>query len=229
VEPTEKLPMTTMACHKIHIFAEDEMTFKAPIFDPEQFNKYGQAAEIVKLHIRMLAVTDDFTDTMPSHHNFVKSATESEDPPLNVSRSKGDQGTQLEALTEGKDSDARQDEGVHDDRHQKFTAPSHEITSPIDAAHKSIAMGEQNHRVKTCFIMFDEAHKGDVSKLYSETGDDNESSKRATEMIIMMHSTDTLKSAYSLRATVNTDDMRGIGSSKSCRQQAAAVPQGTGG
>jgi hypothetical protein len=26
-EPTDKLPMTTMACHKIHIFAEDEVTF----------------------------------------------------------------------------------------------------------------------------------------------------------------------------------------------------------
>jgi HSP90 family molecular chaperone len=131
VEPTEKLPMTTMACHKIHIFAEDEMTFKAPIFDPEQFNKYGQAAGIVELHIRMIIVTNDLADMMPSHHNLVKSATESEDPPLNVSRSKEDQGRQLEALTEGRDSDARQDKGVHNDRHQQFT-------SPIDTAHKNI-------------------------------------------------------------------------------------------
>ena len=67
-------------------------------------------------------------------------------------------------------------------------------------------MGEQYHRIKTCLIVFDEAHKGDVSKLYSETDDDNVSSKRATEMTIMMHNTDTLKSAYLLRATVNTDD-----------------------
>jgi hypothetical protein len=128
----EKLRMTTMACNKIHIFTEAEVTFKAPIFDPGQFNKYGQAARIVKLHIRIIIVTDDFTDMMPSHHNLVESATESEDPPLKVSRSKEDQGRQLEALTEGKDSDNRQDEGVHDGRHQKFTAPNHEITSPID-------------------------------------------------------------------------------------------------
>jgi HSP90 family molecular chaperone len=116
----------------------------------------------------MFFVTDDFMDMMPSYHNLVKSVTESEDPPLNVSRSKGDQGRQIEALTEGKDSDARQDEGVHDDRHQKFTVPNHEITSPIDAAYKSIAMGEQNHGAKSCLIMFDEAHKGDVSKLYRD-------------------------------------------------------------
>ena len=71
----------------------------------------------------------------------------------------------------------------------------------MNATYKSIAMGEQNHGVKTCLIMFDEAHK-----LYSETDNDNVSSKRATEMTIMMHNTDTLKSAYSLRATVNVDD-----------------------
>ena len=57
-----------------------------PTATPEQFNKHGQPAEIVKLHIRRIFVTDDFTDMMPSYHNLVKSVTESEDPPLNVSR-----------------------------------------------------------------------------------------------------------------------------------------------
>ena len=196
--------MTTMACHKIHIFAEDEVTCKAPIFDPdsqppEQFNKYGQAAEIVKLHIRMFFVTDDFTDMMPSYHNLVKSVSESEDPPLDVSRSKG--------TREDSSMPSQREKILISDKMKEYTmTATRSSPRPIDAAYKSIAMGEQNHGVKTCLIMFDEAHKGDVSKLYNETDDDNVSSKRATEMTIMMHNTDTLKSAYSLRATVNVDD-----------------------
>ena len=201
------------------IHAKDGVAFKSLLFDPDRqppghFNKYGQAAEMIKRHIRWIFVTDDFTDIMPSYHNLVKSVTESEDPPLNVSRYKGDQGRQLEALTEREDSDARQDEGVHDDRHQKFTAPNHEITSPIDAAYNSIAVGEQNHRVKACLIkktveeaiIIDEAHKGDMSKLYSEADNDNVSSKSTTEVTVMMHNTATLKSAHLLKATVNIDD-----------------------
>jgi hypothetical protein len=138
---------------------------------------------------------------MPSYRNFVESITETDDPPLNFSKSKRDQGRQLEALTEGEDPDNRQHEGVHDDHHQKFTLPNHEITCPMNATYKSIALGEQNHGVKTCLIMFDEAHK-----LYSKTVNDNVSSKSATEMTGMMHNTATLKSAYSLNATVNTED-----------------------
>jgi hypothetical protein len=76
MEPPDKLPMTTTACDKINIFAEGEVTFKSLIFDPdsqppEQFNKHGQAAEIIKLYIRRVLVTDDFTDMMTSYHNFV--------------------------------------------------------------------------------------------------------------------------------------------------------------
>jgi HSP90 family molecular chaperone len=159
-------PMT-----QIHYIAENKVTFKSLIFDPdnqplEQFNKHRQATEMIKLHIRRVFVTNDFADRMPSDYNFVQNVLESDDPPLNVSRSKGEQGRQLEALTEG----------VHDVHHQKFTLSNHEITSPVNATYKSIAMGEQNHRVKACLIkkaveetiMFDEAHKGDVSKLYTE-------------------------------------------------------------
>jgi hypothetical protein len=199
-------PMT-----QIHNIAEDGVAFKSLLFDPDsqppgQFNKHGQAAEMIKLYIRRVFVTDDLTDMMPSDHNFVKNFMESNDPPLNANRSKRDQGRQLEALTEEKDSDDRQDEGVHDDHHQKFTLPNHEITSPMNATYKSIAMGEQNYGVKNCLIMFDEAHKGDVSKLYSETDNDTVSCKSATETTVMMHNTATLKSAYSLKATVDTDD-----------------------
>jgi hypothetical protein len=61
-------------------------------------------------------------EMMPSDHNFVKNVMRSNDPPLNISRSKEEQCKQLEALTEG----------VHDVHHQKFTLSNHEITSPVD-------------------------------------------------------------------------------------------------
>jgi hypothetical protein len=54
VEPTDRLYMTTTACDNINIFAEGEVTFKSLIFDPDsqppgQFDKHGQAAEIINL------------------------------------------------------------------------------------------------------------------------------------------------------------------------------------
>jgi HSP90 family molecular chaperone len=140
---------------------------------------------MIKLHIRKVFVTNDFADMMPSNYNFVQNVLESDDHPLNVSRSKGEQGRQLEALTKG----------VHNVHHQKFTLSNHEITSHVNATYKSIAMGEQNHRVKTCLVMFDEVHK-----LYSETDNDNVSSKSTTEMTDMVHNTATIKS------TIYTDD-----------------------
>jgi HSP90 family molecular chaperone len=146
-----------------------------------------------KMYIRWIFITDDPADMMPNYHNAVESITESDDPPLNVSRSKRDQGRQLKAN--------RQCEGVHDDNRQRFTLPNHEITCPMNATYENIAMEEQNHGVKTCLIMFDEAHN-----LYSETDNDNVSSKSATEMTGMMYNTATLKPAYSLRSTVSADD-----------------------
>jgi hypothetical protein len=169
-------PMT-----QIHYIAENEVTFKSLIFDPdsqppELFNKHEPAAEMNKLYTRGVFVTDDFMDMMASEHNSVKSVSESDTTLLNVSRSKGVQGRQLEALTEEEDSDDRQDEGAHDDRHQKFTLPNHEITSPANATYRSIAVGEQNHGVKAYLIekavdeavMFNDAHKEDVPKWYGE-------------------------------------------------------------
>jgi hypothetical protein len=71
----------------------------------------------------------------------------------------------------------------------------------MNATYKSIAMREQNHEVKTCLIMFDEAHK-----LYSETDNDNVSNKSATEVTVMMNNTATLRPVYPLNATVNAED-----------------------
>ena len=142
-------PMT-----QIHNITENKVTFKSIIMYPDSqlfpdlFNKHKQAAEMTELYTRGVFITDDFMDMMPNDHIFVKSVNKSDNPPLNVSRSKRVQERLLEDLTERKDSDDRQDEGVHDDHHQKLTLPNNEITSPMNAAHKSTALGEQNHGVK---------------------------------------------------------------------------------
>merc|ERR1712106_456910 len=79
-------PMT-----QTHFIAEGEVTFKSLLFVPntqpsEQFNKYGQAAENIKLYVRRVFITDDFKDMMPSYLSLVKGVVDSDDLPLNVSR-----------------------------------------------------------------------------------------------------------------------------------------------
>merc|ERR1712051_170811 len=79
-------PMT-----QTHFIAEGEVTFKSLLFVPskqesEQFNKYGQAQENIKLYVRRVFITDDFKDMMPNYLSFVKGAVDSDDLPLNVSR-----------------------------------------------------------------------------------------------------------------------------------------------
>merc|ERR1719512_558794 len=74
-----------------HFIAEGEVTFKSLLFVPnsqpsEQFNKYGQAAENIKLYVRRVFITDDFKDMMPNYLSFVKGVVDSDDLPLNVSR-----------------------------------------------------------------------------------------------------------------------------------------------
>merc|ERR1719153_1179832 len=79
-------PMT-----QTHFIAEGEVTFKSLLFVPnnqpsEQFNKYGQAAENIKMYVRRVFITDDFTDMMPKYLQFVRGVVDSDDLPLNVSR-----------------------------------------------------------------------------------------------------------------------------------------------
>merc|ERR1712212_1237304 len=67
------------------------VTFKSLLFVPnsqpsEQFNKYGQAQENIKLYVRRVFITDDFKDMMPNYLSFVKGVVDSDDLPLNVSR-----------------------------------------------------------------------------------------------------------------------------------------------
>jgi len=68
-----------------------EVTFKSLLFVPntqasEQFNKYGQTNENIKLYVRRVFITDDFKDMMPNYLSFVKGVVDSDDLPLNVSR-----------------------------------------------------------------------------------------------------------------------------------------------
>jgi heat shock protein beta len=74
-----------------HFVAEGEVTFKSLLFVPvsqatENFNKYGNTDEQIKLYVRRVFITDDFKDMMPSYLSFVRGVVDSDDLPLNVSR-----------------------------------------------------------------------------------------------------------------------------------------------
>jgi len=76
---------------RIHFVAEGEVTFKSLMFVPgaqqsEEFNKYGQKKDSIKLYVRRVFITDDFQDMMPNYLSFVRGVVDSDDLPLNVSR-----------------------------------------------------------------------------------------------------------------------------------------------
>jgi len=74
-----------------HFIAEGEVTFKSLLFVPvnqksEEFQKYGDQDEQIKLYVRRVFITNDFKDMMPTYLSFVKGVVDSDDLPLNVSR-----------------------------------------------------------------------------------------------------------------------------------------------
>lgn len=74
-----------------HFVAEGEVTFKSLLFVPvnqksEEFQKYGNQDEQIKLYVRRVFITNDFRDMMPTYLSFVKGVVDSDDLPLNVSR-----------------------------------------------------------------------------------------------------------------------------------------------
>jgi len=76
---------------KTHFVAEGEVTFKSILFVPETaphniFNDYGTKTSHIKMFVRRVFITDDFTEMMPKYLNFVKGVVDSDDLPLNVSR-----------------------------------------------------------------------------------------------------------------------------------------------
>lgn len=76
---------------KIHFVAEGEVTFKAVMFVPEtqpqdSFNRYGTSTDNIKLYVRRVFITDEFTDMLPKYLSFLQGIVDSDDLPLNVSR-----------------------------------------------------------------------------------------------------------------------------------------------
>lgn len=76
---------------KTHFIAEGEVTFKSLLFVPkvnptDSFNRYGTRTDNIKLFVRRVFITDDFTDMMPSYLSFIRGLVDSDDLPLNVSR-----------------------------------------------------------------------------------------------------------------------------------------------
>merc|ERR1712072_450441 len=74
-----------------HFIAEGEVTFKSLMFIPvnqksEEFQKYGNQDEQIKLYVRRVFITEDFDDMMPKYLQFITGVVDSDDLPLNVSR-----------------------------------------------------------------------------------------------------------------------------------------------
>ncbi|BET02479.1 heat shock protein 90kDa beta [Nesidiocoris tenuis] len=75
----------------IHFFAEGEVSFKSLLFAPatqpsDTFNKYGTQTDNLKLYVRRVFITDEFTDLLPKYLSFLQGIVDSDDLPLNVSR-----------------------------------------------------------------------------------------------------------------------------------------------
>lgn len=74
-----------------HFNAEGEVSFKSLLFLPQtqpsdSFNRYGTVTDNIKLYVRRVFITDEFSDLLPKYLNFLRGVVDSDDLPLNVSR-----------------------------------------------------------------------------------------------------------------------------------------------
>lgn len=76
---------------KTHFNAEGEVSFKSLLFVPkvqpsDSFNRYGTVTDNIKLYVRRVFITDEFSDLLPKYLSFLRGVVDSDDLPLNVSR-----------------------------------------------------------------------------------------------------------------------------------------------
>jgi heat shock protein beta len=77
---------------RTHFAAEGEIGFKAMLFIPSKaprdlYTDYGgKKARSIKLYVRRVFITDDFSEMMPKYLNWLVGVVDSDDLPLNVSR-----------------------------------------------------------------------------------------------------------------------------------------------
>jgi len=74
-----------------HFSTEGEIEFKAVLYIPRSapynlFEDYYGVSSALKLYVRRVLITEEFTDLMPKYLNFIKGVVDSDDLPLNVSR-----------------------------------------------------------------------------------------------------------------------------------------------
>lgn len=80
------------AASKVHFSAEGEIGFKAILYVPKTaakdlYTDYGsKKGKSIKLYVRRVFITDDFSDMMPKYLNWLVGVVDSDDLPLNVSR-----------------------------------------------------------------------------------------------------------------------------------------------
>lgn len=77
---------------KVHFAAEGEVSFKAILFIPSKaprdlYTDYGgKKSQTIKMYVRRVFITDDFSNMMPRYLNWLVGVIDSDDLPLNVSR-----------------------------------------------------------------------------------------------------------------------------------------------
>jgi len=89
---------------RVHFSAEGEIGFKSILYVPKTansdlYNDYGsKKSKSVKLYVRRVFITDDFSDMMPKYLSWLVGIVDSDDLPLNVSREQLQQNKLLKVI-----------------------------------------------------------------------------------------------------------------------------------